>query len=47
MSDLTSAGIENLPYYQTSTLIFKNKPALLEKLFKLAQERRLNIEMIG
>ncbi|MTB64043.1 FAD-dependent oxidoreductase [Streptococcus sp. zg-86] len=47
MQDLQEAGLEQLPYKQTGTLVFKKKDSLLEKLAKLAQERRIQSPMIG
>lgn len=47
MQDLEQAGITNLPYKQTGTLVFKKKDSLLEKLVSLAQERRSHSPMIG
>lgn len=47
MKDLSQAGMEQLPYHQAGTLVFKNQPHLLEKLYRLAMERRQKAEMIG
>ena len=47
MEDLKQAGVDELPYRQTGTLVFKNQPHLLEKLYQLALERRQEAEMIG
>ena len=47
MEDLKQAGVDELPYRQTGTLVFKNQPHLLEKLYRLALERRREAKMIG
>ena len=47
MQDLSEAGIDKLPYMQTGTLVFKNKPALAEKLYHLAHLRKEQAPVIG
>lgn len=47
MQDLQEAGITQLPYRQTGTLVFKKKETLLDKLASLAQERQVHSPMIG
>lgn len=47
MQDLQKAGITQLPYQQTGTLVFKKQDSLLSKLASLAQERRERSPMIG
>ncbi|MGT2753934.1 NAD(P)/FAD-dependent oxidoreductase [Streptococcus ovis] len=47
MEDLTEAGVKQLPYKQTGTLVFKQKPELLEKLYRLAVQRRTEAPMLG
>lgn len=47
MADLQTAGVTNLPYQQTGTLVFKNKETLLTKLHTMAEERRVEAPMIG
>ncbi|MGT2911897.1 NAD(P)/FAD-dependent oxidoreductase [Streptococcus cameli] len=47
MIDLQEAGIPDLPYQQTGTLVFKNKASLLEKLQSMATERRKTAKDIG
>lgn len=47
MTDLASETNSDLPYRQTGTLVFKNKPHLLEKLYHLAQTRRQTAQRIG
>ncbi|MBF0778838.1 NAD(P)/FAD-dependent oxidoreductase [Streptococcus cuniculi] len=47
MQDLQKAGITDLPYKQTGTLVFKKKDSLLSKLATMAQERRNQSPMIG
>ncbi|MGT2715349.1 NAD(P)/FAD-dependent oxidoreductase [Streptococcus respiraculi] len=47
MQDLEKAGMKDLPYKQTGTLVFKKKESLLSKLETMAQERRKQSPMIG
>lgn len=47
MADLQADGIQDLPYQQTGTLVFKKQPQILEKLEKIAQDRRVQAPQIG
>ena len=47
MEDLKTDGVQQLPYKQTGTLIFKQKSSLLEKLLNLALKRREKSPMLG
>lgn len=47
MDDLLAAERFDLPYHRTGTLVFKNKAALLEKLYQLAILRRQDAPAIG
>ena len=47
MEDLKQAGVDELPYRQTGTLVFKNQPHLLEKLYRLALESRRAALLVG
>lgn len=47
MDDLNQEGITQLPYKPTGTLVFKNKPQLLEKLYSMAKDRQNEAKMIG
>ncbi|WP_455224112.1 NAD(P)/FAD-dependent oxidoreductase [Granulicatella sp.] len=47
MAELEEDGVTQLPYEQVGALIFKKTPELLEKLEKIAAERREGEERIG
>lgn len=47
MKDLADDGVTQLPYQQRGTLVFKNKPQLLDKLARIAQERQQSSPEIG
>ncbi|WP_394405192.1 NAD(P)/FAD-dependent oxidoreductase [Streptococcus sp. 20-1249] len=47
MMDLEKAGFSESAYKQTGTLVFKNKDKLLQKLEKIALDRRENAPTIG
>lgn len=47
MQQLKEDGIQQLPYEQVGTLVFKKTEALLEKLVHIAEERRQEAPMIG
>lgn len=47
MAQLEEDGVSQLPYEQVGALVFKKTPELLEKLEKIATERRKEEERIG
>ena len=47
MAQLEEDGVSQLPYEQVGALVFKKTPELLEKLEKIAAERREEEERIG
>ena len=47
MAELQADGVTQLPYEQVGALVFKKTPELLEKLEKIAVERRKEEERIG
>ena len=47
MEQLKEDGVNRLPYEQVGALVFKKTPELLEKLEKIATERRKEEERIG
>ena len=47
MAQLEEDGVTQLPYEQVGALVFKKTPELLEKLEKIATERRKEEERIG
>ena len=47
MAELEEDGVTQLPYEQVGALVFKKTPELLEKLEKIAAERREGEERIG
>ena len=47
MAQLQEDGVSQLPYEQVGALVFKKTPELLEKLEKIAAERREEEERIG
>ncbi len=47
MADLSKDGLENLPYKQTGTFVFKKKDEHLEHAVQLADERRVDCPRIG
>lgn len=47
MNDLQENNINDLPYTQNGTCVFKNTDEKLNKLFALAQEKKENAPMIG
>lgn len=47
VADLESAGAKDIPFKQTGTIGLKSKPELLEKIKKIAEDRRLDTPTIG
>lgn len=47
MADLQADGVQQLPYKQTGTLVFKDKLSLLDRLEQLALERKVGAPQIG
>ncbi|CYV32414.1 NAD(P)/FAD-dependent oxidoreductase [Streptococcus suis] len=47
VADLESAGAKDIPFKQTGTIGLKSKPELLEKIQKIAEDRRVDTPTIG
>lgn len=47
VADLESAGAKDIPFKQTGTIGLKSKPELLDKIKKIAEDRRLDTPTIG
>lgn len=47
MADLIASGVDTLPFKQTGTLGLKSKPELLEKIQKIAEDRKIETATIG
>lgn len=47
VADLESAGAKDIPFKQTGTIGLKSKPELLEKIKKIAEDRRIDTPTIG
>lgn len=47
IADMQAAGTSDIPFKQTGTIGLKSKPELLEKIRKIAEERRLETATIG
>lgn len=47
VKDLEAAGASHIPFKQTGTIGLKSKPELLEKIQKIAEDRRVDTPTIG
>ncbi|HEM3702218.1 TPA: FAD-binding oxidoreductase [Streptococcus suis] len=47
VSDLETAGASDIPFKQTGTIGLKSKPELLDKIQKIAEDRRVDTPTIG
>lgn len=47
VSDLEAAGASDIPFKQTGTIGLKSKPELLDKIQKIAEDRRVDTPTIG
>lgn len=47
VADLEAAGVTDIPFKQTGTIGLKSKPELLDKIKKIAEDRRLDTPTIG
>ncbi len=47
VDDLEKSGASDIPFKQTGTIGLKSKPELLDKIQKIAEERRFNAPTIG
>ncbi|MCQ8255928.1 FAD-binding oxidoreductase, partial [Streptococcus suis] len=47
VADLEKSGATEIPFKHTGTIVLKSKPELLDKIQKIAEERRVDTPTIG